>query len=430
MNENRFRDLVSELALENPLAIRPLLRILAIRFTDAVPTLAVTNEDRPLLLVNLAFVSKHCRTEAHVKAVILHELLHVILRHTEKRGPITDAEHIAADAVINAIIHRQVGAEASSMMSGYYRHESGLMKLLRPCEKNESLPGLDAAWNGLYEGRLVVDDVRELAQEFERSQSGCAQLDRGRLLGNHEERPGDLGEIVSGAVDASLRAMNGGGIWRSPFAGPGGAAAEAFFAAADTQLAQWKRRTIEILRRHVVPDARSRALEAKPLTFTLPVLTAGDRRAFVRSLWSPFLPDAVWKTEVQTPTGTTNVYLDVSGSMWAEMPHVVALLRALRRHIRMPFWSFSTEVQAAVIRGGRLETQSTGGTSIKCVLRHIAATKPSSAVIVTDGYIEEVERSWLKGIGRTRVHAVITRDGSTALLDRAGIPATQLERLP
>jgi predicted Zn-dependent protease len=61
------------------------LKILELCFTDAVPTLAVTCEARPRLLVNPGFVARHCASDEEVKAVICHEFLHVLLRHTEAR---------------------------------------------------------------------------------------------------------------------------------------------------------------------------------------------------------------------------------------------------------------------------------------------------------------------------------------------------------
>ena len=69
MTASDFRNVYRELIDENPLAIRAVLKVLCVEFTDTVPTLAVTCEQRPRLLVNLAFVRQHCRTEAHVKAV-------------------------------------------------------------------------------------------------------------------------------------------------------------------------------------------------------------------------------------------------------------------------------------------------------------------------------------------------------------------------
>src|SRR6187200_28995 len=89
MTAEHFRSVYRELIDDNPLAIRAVLKVLCVEFTDTVPTLAVTCEARPRLLVNLAFVRAHCRTEQHVKALIGHEFLHVLLRHTERFTALT-----------------------------------------------------------------------------------------------------------------------------------------------------------------------------------------------------------------------------------------------------------------------------------------------------------------------------------------------------
>lgn len=120
MNERYFLSIYHELIDENPFAARAVLKILDVTFSQSVSTLAVTCEDHPRLLVNLDFVSRHCRTEEQVKAVITHEFLHVLLSHTEQPAPFTKARHIAFDAVINAIIHRTCGPNWSALMSDYY----------------------------------------------------------------------------------------------------------------------------------------------------------------------------------------------------------------------------------------------------------------------------------------------------------------------
>src|SRR4029077_19164599 len=73
MNAGEFHNVYRELIDENPLAIRAVLKVLCGEFTDAVPALAAPCEQRPRLLVNLAFIREHCHTEAHVKAVVCHE---------------------------------------------------------------------------------------------------------------------------------------------------------------------------------------------------------------------------------------------------------------------------------------------------------------------------------------------------------------------
>jgi hypothetical protein len=225
--------------------------------------------------------------------------------------------------------------------------------------------------------------------------------------------------------------MNGSGIWRLPRGrGVGAAAYDTLVSGRDGRLARWQRSTLAVLKRYLEPDPRSRAMEDQPRDYRVPVLSSGDRRAFVRSLWDPFLPDAAWVAMAPRRIGSAQVYLDVSGSMDAEMPLVIGLLSRLSRYVRRPFWAFSDEVAPAIIERGQLRTRTTGGTSLACVLEHVARTRPRAAVIVTDGYVEPIKKSAVVLTRATRVHAVVTRDGNPATLRSAGIPYTQLERLP
>ena len=117
--------------------------------------------------------------------------------------------------------------------------------------------------------------------------------------------------------------------------------------------------------------------------------------------------------------------------MNAEMPRLIALLGRLSTYVRRPFWAFSNEVVPARIERGRLITQTTGGTSMACVLRHVIANRPSAAVVVTDGFIERVNPDLVKdALSRSRIHVVISRHGSPGELRSAGLPYTQLKRLP
>jgi len=452
MNEKRFRSILLELVDENPFAIRAALRILEVEFTSEVPTLAVTCAGRPRLLVNLEFVGVHCANDDEVKAVICHEFLHVILRHTEQRRKLTPARHLAVDAVVNAIIHRQYGSGYSGMMGRYYADAAGRQKLLRPMTEEEHawlaahsgpdeyprLPYWIRAWSQLYAGRLIVDDIEALATELAGMGSGTPGAgpfmigdggcdDAGDLLGNHDDLGRDLSGPLQETLEKSMREMNGQGIWRSPGRrGVGCNSYEALVASAETPLRQWRATTLAILRRHLTPDRLSRRSIESPCEYSLPVLSPQDRRAFLRSQWAPFLPEAGWGGTARRRAGTAQVYLDVSGSMGAEMPQIVALLGQLSGLIRLPFWAFSDTVTPAVIERGALKTQTTGGTSMSCVLEHLIRTRPTSAVVVTDGYIEELDRRLVMRAAGTQLHALVSRDGNTSALERAGLACTQL----
>ena len=453
MTPQRFRMLLAELIDENPFAIRAVLKILEVELTERVPTMAVTREQRPRLLVNLTFVTEHCTTDDHVKAVICHEFLHVLLCHTEDKRPLTPARHLAFDAVINAIIHRTLGPSFSSMMGKYYAGTDGIRRVLRPMNTEElrwtekfrsKLPDWVLAWQSLYRGLLVADDIEQLAERLDKAASSLAQTTAGPFilasggldsidgyLGNHDDLGRPLPGELQDALEQSMREMNGSEVWRSPKSrGVGANPYEALFVAKDEPMRRWRNRTLQLLKRHLEPDRRSRAREDMPHEYVMPVLSPRDRRAFVRSLWTPFIPEAAWSATVPKRAATANVYLDVSGSMYAEMPQIIALLGRLSRYIRRPFWAFSNCIAPAVIKNGQLVASTTGGTSMACVLQHLAQTRPATAIVITDGYIERLRPSLVEKAAGVRLHALVTRDGSPAELRRAGIPYTQLEKVP
>ncbi len=457
MNAMHFEALLQELIDENPFAIRAALRILRVEFTQGIPTLAVTCEVKPRMLVNLEFLARHARTEAHVKAVVVHEFLHVLLRHTEGRQPLTDARHLAFDAVINAIIHRQYGETYSSMMAAYYAGARGLQKLLRPMNEVErnwfdehgkrnskQVPQWARAWRSLYAGVLVADDIESLAATL--SMSGLlpakgsdfgpftlepGEAAPGALLGNHEDLGQELQGDLANAVESALKQMNGHGIWRSPGArGVGGSMVDALFTGDQTRMHAWESKTLALIRRYITPDRTSRSRREELWSYRIPVLSPADRRAFLRAQWSPFLPESCWEGQRLQRDGTAQVYLDVSGSMNSEMPLVISLLNRLGRHIRRPFWAFSDHVAPAMIESGRLRTSTSGGTSMQCVLEHVAQTRPGAAIVVTDGFIETISPKLVAKTQGTKLHVLVTRGGNPNLIAKAGLPYTQLEKVP
>ncbi|MBK6751634.1 MAG: hypothetical protein IPG67_16960 [Acidobacteria bacterium] len=265
--------------------------------------------------MNLDFIKEHCGTEAHVKAVIIHEFLHVLLNHTERFKRMTPALNLALDAVINAIIHRSLGAAYSDMMGSYYAKAEGPLRLLRPMVEGED-GGLGqdppeirffSVWRSLYEGKLVVDDLFDIAGRLGDLGDYEYELGDGTFLGNHSENPDDGDEItveVEAALRETLSSMNGGGIWRNPRdhgVGMNYAKTEST-AKVDSPMKIWEREATKILKDCVTPDKDSTS-EHKPVPMTLPVLNEGDKRGFLRSMWSPFLPDITWQDRKKVRRG-------------------------------------------------------------------------------------------------------------------------------
>jgi predicted metal-dependent peptidase len=97
-------------------------------------------------------------------------------------------------------------------------------------------------------------------------------------------------------------------------------------------------------------------------------------------------------TRRRRPAGAAAIYLDVSGSMGDEVHRLHAAVVPLRRLLAAEVYVFSTTVERytrdAFIRG---RVQTTGGTDITPVLKHLTALATSGtvrrALVLTDGYV-------------------------------------------
>ena len=456
IDEAGFHALLEELTQENTLACRGLLGISRLEFTDSVPTAAVSLAARPVLRVNLDFVRKHCQRESHVKALLVHEFLHILLRHTLEIRHMTPAINIALDAIINAIIHRKLGADFSSFMSSYYATAQGPLVLLRNSEAvdNEHYmlfrgeqPGANfrpdparlatikwlgvegiQLWSSIYKGKALHEDVLEF-MKAKRIEQWQTMLANGSpvFLGNHAGDdsfdPDDIPGELASKLRTSAKELAGQGILPGHGAHKPGDMSVPL--AQVPAIAAWEKLTLQLLRRLVVPDRRGGTREFQPAWAHLPVLNEGDRRGLLRSLWNPLVSEITWPTHRSQPRGSVAVYLDVSGSMSGELIALVALLHRFERHLRRPFWAFANTVEPAHLRGGQLVTRSTGGTSVACVLDHLRRTRPTKALIITDGFVERL-RSSEYSVSGTKVEVLLTSKGTPNVIRPSGWLISQL----
>ena len=485
---DEIKALAFELVEDNPMAIQALLRLVSIEASTKVPSAAVTRSVSPRLLVNLDFVSRHCHSDEEIKALIMHEYLHVLLGHTALTDTLTPNLHIALDAVINAMIHRQLGSQFSSMMSRLYAGTQGVWRWLRPPTDKESRYATSLIdsdeehffyqmWMALYEGDLVVGDLHEVANGIEPMMGVDIGALLAKLLGDHAvlaigedgevegdgdddddedtdhgddkrkggRHPGDQAgvrgrwsEELKKALDEARAWLAQRGLLGSQGAGAGGVV-DSLQARASAEEREWTKTTSDLLKKLVVKRPAGGLKCPTPSVGSLPVLSTSDRRGVLKSLWSPHLPMNEWVVERPVKSGTVQVYLDVSGSMDEVLPPLLALLGRFGSAIERPFWGFSTVVRPAQLKDGRLLTESSGGTSIECVLEHIAKTRPRTALIVTDGYFEAMGRDDVahansrrlvgEVLGDTKVWGLLTPFGSERALEEMGVGVVRLGRL-
>jgi hypothetical protein len=193
-------------------------------------------------------------------------------------------------------------------------------------------------------------------------------------------------------------------------------------------VAQWEVQTLALLRRLVTPDPASRVTERAPVLSHLPILNGGDRRGVLRSLWNPIVAENEWTSWRMKPAGSVAVYLDVSGSMNAELQRLAQLLYRFDRYLRRPFHAFANTVEPARIERGRLITKSTGGTTLACVFDHLRRTRPTKALVITDGFVEKLprDRATVDGVS---VHFLISAGGSDRILRDYPHPISRLPAL-
>ncbi|MEY2949523.1 MAG: hypothetical protein RLZZ248_724 [Bacteroidota bacterium] len=425
--ETRVKNVTQELAEENPLACRGLLSIADIIFTEGIPTMAVSLTSPPVLKINLSFLNEHAQSDNDVKAVLMHEFLHVLLKHTEQYELNNPILNIALDAIINAIIHRTMGREYSDFFSRFYR-KKGFLVLLQHMESADFTDDFMAhVHHKIYSNQLAADDLYELLRLL----TPKIHLKAGACftpLGNHEVEY-ETSEFGKELLDAIMRQMDGTQIWSKPKTrGSNERNTNLLQRCQLAQLRDWQTALLQQMQPLFLPDHPAQKRYRRG-DLHLPILSHSDRRKLAQGLYTPLLPISRHHINESIRESVT-VYLDVSGSMDHAIVALINLLFKFRRQIRTPIWGFSNSVFPATFKGGKLDYKTTFGTEIKCVIDHIVEHRITKCLIITDGYFSENLTSMLEGISPLVMHAIIAPEGDPSPFEKAQIPFTILKKLP
>ncbi len=417
-------NIVQDLADENPFACRALFKISDIVFNKTVPTLAVSIAAKPVLIINRAFLNRHAKTENDIKAVLLHEFLHVVLQHTEKFTFNTPLLNIALDAIINSIIHRTYGETYSGFFCRFYASD-GIETLLRAGSTTEEWSVIHQK---IYSGKFAADDLYELLQ-YLMSKGRIKDTDQLLFIGNHTSRRKAASAENEQLLKETLSKMEGTGIWNNPGArGTNERLNDEHIKTEQYKIKKWRSSVLKVLQKCMEED-QTKKTELVHSTVMMPVLNNSDRRALATVSWSGLIPFTKNTFTEKKAAHTVNIYLDVSGSMSQEINHIVSLLYYFRHSIKTPLWVFSNEVEKAVFKNGEIIYQSTGGTSISCVFNHIRVNRFKKNIIVTDGYTEAITDEMIKNISLQKLWVILSADSSAAKFDQHNIKYTQLKKL-
>ncbi len=425
--EKQMRYIILEMAEENTLACKALFCISRIRFTREVKTMSVNLSRHPELLINLDFCRQHLQRESDVKAVLMHEFLHVILLHTEKYELSNPFLNIALDAIINAIIYRYMGMEYADLFVRLYEWEP-ISMLLRPAAGENYRPEADA-WNKIhmeiYEGKYCADDLYELLLYIQ-SESTSAGPENILLLGQHT--PTEISGESRALLNGIMKRMNGTRIWsKSRLPGIGEAKQREERNARNRKLQNWSTVSRKMLEKCLRPDKRDKSDTAKA-EIVLPAISNTDRHSLARYMYSGLIPFSVNHNLKPIPSEKATIYLDVSGSMNSEIDRIIDLLHHFRSSLKMPLYVFSNDVHEARFSNGQLVFDTTCGTSIEPVFAHIRENDISKCLIVTDGYIAPIEEYTLSGLNRKKIHLLISSEGDPGEFAKAGFPYQQLRK--
>ena len=426
-NEKQIKYILQDMIEENPMACRALFSISEIEFTDKVSTMAVTLSKQPVLKINLEFCRQHLKQENDVKAVLLHEFLHVLLLHTEKYKLNNPLLNIALDAIINAIIYRYKGMEYADFFVRFYRQEK-MSFLLRPRSYLANDP-IDNDWwlihDKIYSGKYCADDLYELL-DYLKNKIDIKEAENIILLGDHDKE--NISEEMEKVLNDIMKKMDGVMIWNKP----GSRGVSEKLSIENQQILKykknkWEQSTLRILKKCLLPDNKTKK-KTSLHEIILPVLSNTDRRAIGKFKYSGIIPFSRYDSIKTYPSQLANIYLDVSGSMNEEIEGLILLLYHFRSYIKMPLMVFSNQVAEARFKNGKLEYESTGGTSISPVFEHLQKNKIRKCLIVTDGYVENIHDEMLDGLNRDNIRVLVSANGNPEQFSKMRLPYYQLEK--
>ena len=428
--EQQIKYIIQDFTEENVLACRALFNITDIEFTTKISTMAVTLSKNPVLKINLEFCNNHLASENDVKAVLLHEFLHVLLLHTLKYKTSNTLLNIALDAIINAIIFRYKGMQYAAFFARFYQWEK-ISFLLRP-QCDNPWRGFDSDWidihRKIYDGKYCADDLYELLVYLS-DKIATNTFDEIILLGNHTDEEKEISNELKEVLDGIMQKMDGTLIWnKSKLRGIGRKLNIEELQVARYKKNRWAQSTIALLKKSLLPDNKLKT-DTEIQEMMLPVMSSSDRRAIARFKHSGMIPMSINKSTKPAFSQLATIYLDVSGSMSEEIDELISLLYHFRTYIKMPLLVFSNEVVPARFKDGKLEYESTGGTSIGPVFDHLRQNNIKKSLIVSDGYVEKIDDFMLRNLRRENINMLVSANGNPQKFMDMKIPYLQLEKL-
>ncbi|HNU69141.1 MAG TPA: hypothetical protein PKH54_02055 [Myxococcota bacterium] len=394
--------------------------------SDEVPTARISRAgDKMAIEFGRAFLARELSDDRDFLFVLMHEIYHNVLGHmcTSRGDRVSRIYHnlsnIAADMMVNRAVCNRFFPGGVPLLERMYGRESLPGALLVPPEfdlsrtpeaqENRKImltrfarglkrlgasPRLAIRVWGIYRQAWFKDAPYEHVLERLLNLFGAIDplaLPPIILIGSHDGPFGGLGDILGMEGDEKGPAGQGGDI--------------------EEEMVEVDK-TVSCLG---VAAALRRALETNsnrwrmqdPVACPGVVCTPGRRDAAFLAMGSFPVFYSANKVEYE-PEQLAHVYVDVSGSMVREIPHMFGVLAQSRELIADPIHEFSNVIEDVTMHEfSQGVCRTTGGTDFTVLLEHAIKNRFRQIVVFTDGYATSdqavVER--FKAAGR-KLHLV------------------------
>ena len=394
-----------------------LLRLISIEETTSVPTACVSCGEYSTLKINPVFCSEYANTKEKMTMLILHEMHHIVLGHTRLFARATPLDNLVFDAVINAMLCQAYPDPASTaLFRDLYDDNHPLYCFLRPASGwsptgfavtppvLRKFPELAALHRRLYKNGCTYSELREAL-----CNSGLViEVDMKVLIGGHDDDANERDERNLQSVAPALASViqKVVGKWPASVMLPK-SLLDDLFETHKVKVPQTKQDSLRSLIRKVSQNGKKGNLRRRNLSLMSiqsPIPRCDRRGMVLRAIGGrQIMHSHQIEHRKITPSGErVHVYMDVSGSMTKLIPPLYGAIRDCSDCVFPKVHLFSTIVSDVTLKEfAQGKVNSTGGTDISCVVRHMQQTKVKRAVIVTDGYVGTVnaaELSVLNGV--------------------------------
>lgn len=410
---------IANLDILIPYGLERLLSLLDIVETDSIPTAAIPiGSSIPKILINPQFVQEHCQDDLCLGALILHELHHLLLGHTRIFRRVTSLHNIAFDAIINGMICRQE-PKYKLLFQNLYAETTFPECILRPpsCFPNPYVPHPDLPSDvqkiikELYYTNInSFYDVFELISQY----ITLIKIDT-TLLGNHQKDIRGFEQHDDPTLFEAIRSIVE--EWPLPPVPIKGRSLSQHlvkksfrYEEVDTPEKTIVRAIMRLIPKEGEKHGMGHGMIDKPTQQVWPNFRDRKSFAMMQSGIRPLLFSGTTPhKEKLTPV---SLYLDVSGSMHPYIEDVSNAVISCAQFLSEDIFLFSTKIVPINIhefRKGNYDT--TNGTDIDVVARHIHENGIRTAVILTDGFVGPVPSPYQQSCKDASIQVILTQDG-------------------